>query len=185
MAQGVDEMCKGCSGCGPEGCTKTMGERMSHSASMQEHAKEHGLQGGLQWMVHVWILNSKGEFLLQRHVGGQGRRAWFTTAGFVQAGEDSAAAARRLCREELGLELQMDRSAVVLTYKQEHAVTDVWLVYQETELESLAPDSEQVGAVRHAAMFDIGNLLDNGEMISMPYYDRFFEIVFRAVDAGV
>lgn len=162
---------------------ETLGQRMMESGSIQEHSREHGEQ--LRFMVHVWIADHQGRFLLQKHAGGPGRRAWFCTAGFVAEGETSAQAARRLVKEELGLDLVAERAAVVMTYKQEHAVTDVWLYHQEPQLEELSPDPKQVAGVRWAALYELGNMLDNGELIDMPYFDRFFEIVYRGMDAGV
>jgi len=58
----------------------TMGQRMAESESIREHSMEHGAQ--LRFMVHVWIVDSKGRFLLQKHAG-DARRSWFCTAGFV------------------------------------------------------------------------------------------------------
>ncbi len=167
----------------PDLTGETMGQRMMESDSIREHSREHGEE--LRFMVHVWIVDHEGRFLLQKHTGGSGRRAWFCTAGFVAPGETSAQAAHRLAREELGLELNGERAAVVMTYKQEHAVTDVWLFHQEPSLEDLTPDWDEVGAVRWAALYELGNMLDNGELIDMPYFDRFFELVYRGMDAGV
>ena len=152
---------------------------MVESPALQEHVDCCGHKPKLY--VHVWILNDQGQFLLQK----RDSASWFCTAGVVQENESSVQAAYRLAHTDLGLTLSGERSAVVMTYKQEHAVTDIWLFHSNVLLESLQPAQEKIEAIRWASLVDIANMLDNGEMVSMPYYDRFFEVVYRGVDAGV
>ena len=57
-------------------------------------------------IVHIWIKNSKGEFLIQqRSETVKNPLVWSATGGSVVAGEDSYTGAIREVKEELGLDL--------------------------------------------------------------------------------
>ena len=57
--------------------------------------------------VEAWIINSKGEFLIQKRSSRcvHYPNVWSLTAGRIQAGEDAKVFFIRFVREELGLEL--------------------------------------------------------------------------------
>ena len=63
--------------------------------------------GELYLVVHVWIRDEAGRYLIQQraHHLPDAPGIWAVTAGHLQAGEDSLAAALRETREEVGLAL--------------------------------------------------------------------------------
>ena len=65
------------------------------------------------WHRHVssWIMNQKGEILLQRRSPEKKRNAnkWAKTGGHVDAGEDIATAIFREVKEEIGIEIPKEQ----------------------------------------------------------------------------
>ena len=63
-------------------------------------------KGDYHLVIHVWILNSRGEFLLTKRSPNKGfANLWETTGGSALAGDDSLTAAIREVKEETGLRL--------------------------------------------------------------------------------
>ena len=62
-------------------------------------------KGEYHLVVHVWIRNSKGEYLMQQRNKESDPipNQWASTGGAVTAGEDSIAGAIRETAEELGV----------------------------------------------------------------------------------
>ena len=59
-------------------------------------------------VVHVWIRNSKGQFLISKRTPNKTfPNMWETTGGSAIKGEDSLSAALREVREEIGINLSL------------------------------------------------------------------------------
>ncbi len=78
--------------------------------------------------VHIYIYNSKGEFLLQKrsmrlkdHDG-----LWEITSGCVTSGEDSLEAAMREVYEELGIYLDADQMKYMGCFRRKSNLIDIW-----------------------------------------------------------
>src|SRR5260221_4806945 len=80
-------------------------------------------------VVHVWIQDEAGDYLVQQraHDRATDPGVWATTAGYVQAGEDSLAAAVRETHEELRLQLQPTQFRWLKRHALDDRVEDVLL----------------------------------------------------------
>ena len=80
-------------------------------------------------VVHVWIRDEAGDYLVQQraHDRANDPGVWATTAGYVQAGEDSLSAAVRETSEELGLRLLPAQLQRLQRHALDQRVEDVWL----------------------------------------------------------
>ena len=67
--------------------------------------------------VHVWIMNSKGQFLIQKRASTvlYNPNKWSLTSGASITGEDTYGTCVREVNEELGIEPNMDCAKVIFT----------------------------------------------------------------------
>ena len=91
--------------------------------------------GEYHLVVHIWIENSRGQFLMTKRSPNKGfPNLWETTGGSALAGDDSLTAALREVKEETGLTLEPDKGRIVHQYSGPDYHTDVWLFRQEVDL---------------------------------------------------
>jgi len=77
-------------------------------------------QGLWHKSVHVWIVNSKGELLIQKRAAEKDSHPneWdISVGGHISAGEDPISTARKEAREELGIDLSRNELKKLFTYK--------------------------------------------------------------------
>jgi isopentenyl-diphosphate delta-isomerase len=110
--------------------------------------------------IHVWIINSRGELLLQRRSPQKDTspNKWSASyGGHVQAGNSSLTEALREGAEELGLHDLVETDLTHLfTVTQEHIdngrinreFNDVYLVCKDIDIASLVLQEEEVADVR-------------------------------------
>ena len=94
------------------------------------------MEGDFHQVVHVWIMNEKGQFLIQQRQ--PWKKGWpsmwdCAAAGAVLVGETSEMGAIRETKEELGIELQMEDAELIFTVKFSRGFDDHWLVKQEID----------------------------------------------------
>lgn len=106
--------------------------------------------GEYHLVVHIWVVNSVGRFLIQRR---SPRRKlmpniWAVTSGSAVAGEDSLTAAQRELSEELGITLPMEAFQKVGRITRRNSLCDVWLVCKDIAVPDMRLQREEVAQVR-------------------------------------
>jgi isopentenyldiphosphate isomerase len=136
--------------------------------------------GNYHLVVHVWIVNDDGQYLIQR------RQPWkigfpnmwdCSAAGSAIMGDDSEQAAVREVKEEIGIHLDIEKGERIFTVKFSHGFDDIWLVRQNAGIEELKLQEEEVAEARWASEDEIKEMVKNGEFIPFNYFDQLFEIV--------
>lgn len=95
-------------------------------------------EGDYHLVVHVWLLNSRGEFLLTKRAPNKGfPNLWESPGGSALAGDDSLRAALREVREETGLQPDPACGQCVLRLQGGEAFLDIWLFRQDFRLEDV------------------------------------------------
>ena len=104
--------------------------------------------------VHVWIMNNKGQFLIQKRASTvlYNPNMWSLTSGAVIAGEDSYGACVR-----------------------GNNFCDVWLVNQDVCLNDCILQVEEVSDIKWASRKEIFKMIAEGEFVPYPYIRRLFE----------
>lgn len=113
--------------------------------------------------VHIWIVNSKHEFLIQKRSANKKKfpNMWSMTGGAVLKGESSAQGAIREASEELGIALNMHDAAIVHTILRKDNFVDVWLVHQDFDISQVKKQDEEVSEVKWASIDEINTLIQN------------------------
>ena len=131
--------------------------------------------------VHTWIMNSKGEFLIQKrsHNKRTFPNKWSQTGGGVDEGETALEAALRECNEELGITVNPDNIEFVLSFKRKYDFVDVWLVKQDFNIDELVLQEEEVSEAKWATIDEIKNLKKTGALAASIdiYLDMFLDLL--------
>lgn len=95
--------------------------------------------GDYHLVVHVWIRNTAGKYLMTRRSANKGYPLlWETTGGSALAGDDSLTAALREVMEETGLHLRPENGQIIHRYSGIDYHTDVWLFEQDFSLKEIS-----------------------------------------------
>ena len=127
--------------------------------------------------VHVWLRNSKGEFLISRRAPTKGDpNKWECPGGSAMLGDDSLAAAIREVKEEVGLDICPDKARLMFTITTTDEICDVWLFQQDFNIEDVVLQESEVTAAKYATTDEIRSLAASGEFIR-DYIEDFFAMV--------
>lgn len=141
-------------------------------------------EGNYHLVVHVWIRNSRGEYLISQRSANRPSfpLMWETPGGSVLAGEDSLTGAIREVKEEVGIALDAQRGRVsfsevrnIINGKSFRDILDVWLFPYDGPLALENATTDEVTQVRWASPCEIKQMLDSGSFVNTLSY--FFEKV--------
>ena len=135
--------------------------------------------GDYHMVVHVCIVNSRGEMLIQQRQ--PFKKGWpdmwdLSASGSALAGDTSAQAAQRELLEELGLALDFSGIRPQLTVNFEHGFGDYYVVGADVDLDSLTLQPEEVQRAAWATKERIFAMIDAGEFI--PYHKSLIALLF-------
>lgn len=111
---------------------------------------------GYHLVVHVWIRNSKGEYLISQRSANRFRYPlmWECVGGSIVKGEDSLQGALREVKEEVGIDLDPDKGHVLFTKvrkvmegKNVNDIVDVWLFDYDGEVNLSNATTDEVAQV--------------------------------------
>jgi len=128
--------------------------------------------GDYHLVVHVCILSPDGKLLIQKRA--PWKKTWpgvwdLSAAGSAIAGDDGRSAAVREVREELGLDVDLDRESPIRSVRFETGFDDFWRVTLDTVPEKIRFLKTEVVAVRWVTLDEYEALASGGEAV--PYKD--------------
>lgn len=113
------------------------------------------------------LIEEDGQVLLVRRVNEPFQGFWTLPAGFINAGEDPAEAARRECEEESGVQVRITALLDVIAGKEHPRGADFIIVYC----------GEMIGGVLHPG--------DDADRASFFSFDRLPPLAFRATKLAI
>ncbi len=129
-------------------------------------------------VVHVWIKNKEGKFLISRRDKKREAYPLFLECpgGSVLKGETSLDGAIRETLEEVGLDLSNIPGKIIHTERREyfHDIFDAWLFSYDGEVDLSKATTNEVCEVMWMTLDDIKKSLDKGEFV--PTLKYIFEI---------
>lgn len=124
-------------------------------------------------VVHVWIRDSRGRYLITRRSPNKGHGGmWESPGGSAQAGDDSLRASLREVREETGLELDPCKGEIVLSYREDHFFCDVWLFRQDFDISRVVLQPGETCDCRCACKDEILKLQSQGLFVPFQRLDQ-------------
>lgn len=144
--------------------------------------------------VHIWILNSKGELLLQHRSKTMDSYPdmWdISSAGHISSGENSMSTALRELKEELGLNITPDKLIYIGEVTQQvvlnnnsyfnNEFNDIYLLKMELDSASLKMEDGEVSEVKWLPWKDVRELVEKKDGNLVPHDDE-FKILFQYLE---
>ncbi len=120
-------------------------------------------------VVHVWIRNSRGEWLISQRTASRPTfpLKWECVGGSVTAGEDSLTGAIREAKEEVGVDFDPAQGKLVNTTVREHFqdIKDDWLFLYDGPIDLRNATTDEVTDMRWMTVTEIRTLYDEGELV--------------------
>ena len=138
--------------------------------------------GDYHLVVHVWIMNSKGEFLISKRTPNKTFPGmWECTGGSAISGDDSLTTALKETREELGITLVPKNGQLFKTFQRDSIgsgdFADVWLFRQEADISGITLQPDETCDAMWADREKINRMIGEGSFIGrdiFPYLDELF-----------
>lgn len=148
-----------------------------------EHIRGEEIPDGYYHLVvHVWIRNKRGEYLISRRSADRPAYPllWECVGGSALKGEDSLTAALRETEEEVGVRLEPKNGKMidsvlgrVINGVKYSDIVDIWLFAYDGEVDLKAATTREVAESAWMTKAQIKELFDKGEMVETLGY--FFE----------
>ena len=139
--------------------------------------------------VHVWVLNSKDELLIQKRAMTKETfpGLWaISIAGHVRSGETSLDAAMREIKEEISLDINSDNIKYLFSIKRSQPYKegllnvhdDIYLLNIDLDISSLIIQKEELTEIRFINYLEYEKLLKNNDPNFVPYSEE-HEMLFK------
>jgi len=125
-------------------------------------------EGDYHLVVFVWLLNSKGEYLITKRAPNKGYpNMWENTGGSAIAGDDSLRAVIREVKEETGLDIKPENGKLLSTVIVEDSIQDTWLFRQDFELGDVVLQENETVDAKYATAEEIQRMIGRDEFIQI------------------
>lgn len=138
--------------------------------------------GEYNQIVHVWIMNDKKEFLIQKRSLNKKvfPGMWSQTGGGVDAGETISQGALRESKEELGIDISEDKIEFMLSFKRKYNFLNIMLAKINVEINDLHIQKEEVSKVKWVDKDTLIKMHNDGELA--PSLDIYFDMLLELLD---
>ena len=133
-------------------------------------------------VVHVWIKNSNGQYLISKRTPNKTfPLMWESTGGSATTGENSLEAALREVKEEIGITLNPNMGKCVFRFKRQHIkcsdFLDVYLFEQDININDVVYQEDEVCGAKLVTKEEILNMIDKGEFVAVfKYLNELFNL---------
>lgn len=143
--------------------------------------------------VHIWIINDKGDILLQRRCATKDsdpNMLDISCAGHLTAGDDSLTGAIRELKEELNFEVEASNLQLIKTIKRSSKYTstfinnefdDLYILRTTKKIEDMKYQEEEISEIFFVPYKEFKNMVNNRQP-DLLRHDEEFEILFELFD---
>ena len=130
--------------------------------------------GCFHLVVHVWIKNSKGEYLIAQRAADRPSFPlyWECVGGSVVKGESGLQGAIREVKEEVGIDLTPDNGKLVFSKIRRHFndIVEVWLFDYDGDIDLKNATTAEVAQIAWLNRNEIKALFDQGKFVNTLEY---------------
>lgn len=131
--------------------------------------------GDYHLVVHVWLQNSAGEYLLTKRTPNKGfPNMWECTGGSATIGDDSLTAAMREVKEETGFTVLPENGKCIMSYRRVDTFVDIWLFRQDFDIKDVVFQENETCGAMYATKEQILKMKDERKLVPFSYLDEFF-----------
>lgn len=143
----------------------------------REHVRGEKIpEGFYHLVVHIWIRNRKGEYLISQRSASRPTfpLMWECVGGSVLMGESSIDGALREVKEEVGLDLEPETGKILFTKIRStfNDIVDVWLFEYDGDLHLDDATTDEVSDCRWMTVSEIRKLYEDNRLVQT--LDYFF-----------
>lgn len=133
-------------------------------------------------VVHIWVVSSNGEFLIQRRSENKKLMPgeWAATGGAAVSGETSFEAASRELYEELGIVSTQDTLKKLTRLKRRNSLLDIWFIKSDVVLGDLKLQKSEVADAKWVTRDGLLTMINNGYFHN--YGKEYFDTLFSKID---
>lgn len=139
-----------------------------------------GVPSGLyHQVVHIWVVNGRGEYLIQQRAQGVSWKPgiWAATGGSAVAGEQPLEAALREVREEVGLCVIPAQMRLLTRLRRSNSFCYIYRVLIDKPAEEFRLQTEEVSRVKWATREQIEAMRASGTFYD--YGAAYFSIIWE------
>ncbi len=142
-------------------------------------------KGEYHLVVHVWITDGHGNFLIQRRSESKPLMPgkWAATGGAAVSGESSDTAAVRELGEELGINKKPSELKLLGRIVRRNSFVDVYLATAEARVDLLSLQREEVAEARWVSVATLVKMIEKGAFHN--YGKEYFDLVFACTKKGI
>ena len=135
-------------------------------------------KGEYHLVVHIWIVNDRGEFLIQKRSDKRPLMPgeWAATGGSAFSSESSRHAAARELNEELGIRLGRKDLKLDKRMLRKFSLTDIWAARCNVDVDNLNLQTEEVAKAKWVSADELKTMIRKGEFHN--YGKDYFDLVF-------
>ena len=146
--------------------------------------------------VHIWVINNDNEILLQRRCATKDSNPNMldiSSAGHLQAGDNSQEAAIRELKEELNLDVKPEELQFIETIKNSLKYTetfinnefdDVYIVRTNKKIDDLKYQTEEISEIMYVPYEKFKEMVNNRQP-DLLMRDNEFKIIFDLLDKRI
>lgn len=140
-------------------------------------------KGNYYLVVHIWILNQRKEYLVQKRSLLKKWKPdfWAVTGGSALMGETSLQAALRETEEEVGIKLQPDQLKHLERIKRVESFMDIWVAYVTDEQTAAITLNEEVTEVNWHTAGEIEEMIELGLFIDY-WREEFYKTELQNIE---
>lgn len=143
--------------------------------------------------VHIWIINDKGEILLQRRCATKDSNPNMldiSSAGHLSAGDDSLSGALRELKEELNIDIEDKELQFIKTLKRSSKYSDtfinnefddLYILKTNKKIEDMEFQKEEISEIFFVSYKQFKEMISN-KQADLLMHDDEFEILFNMFD---
>lgn len=164
-------------------------DEFGNKTGLVKDKKEIYKDGDYHRAVHIWIMNSNNELLVQKRNPKKETfpNLWaISVAGHVRSGEDSKTAAIREVKEEIGGKISEDDLNYLFTIKRQTPIKDsvlnvfddVYLLYLDIDVENTKLQFSELTDIRYIYYEYLERIFKNHDSEFVPYteeHEKLFE----------
>ncbi len=143
--------------------------------------------------VHIWIINDKGDILLQRRCptkDSNPNMLDISSAGHLTAGDDSLSGAIRELKEELNIDIEPNELQFIKTIKRSSKYTstfinnefdDLYILRTTKSIDDMKYQEEEISEIFYVPYKEFKSMVNNIQP-DLLRHDEEFEILFNLFD---